>query len=72
MKKFVYYPTPQGFLMISTVHNLLTAKFLAALLLIGLFTKSYWGGHGSFDLTRERCEGNKKKKIKLFRAVLVT
>ena len=39
--------------MISTVHSLLTAKFLAALLLIGLFTKRYGGGHRSFDATRE-------------------
>ena len=59
--------------MIGTVHSLLTAKFLAALLLIGLFTKSYGqGAHRRFDATRETCEGNNKKKIKLFGAVLVT
>ena len=60
-KKFVYYPPPQGFLMISMVHSLLTAKFLEALLLIGLFTKRYWGTHRIFDATRETHEGNKKK-----------
>ena len=61
-KKFVYYPTPYGFLMISTVHNLLTANLLTALLLIGFFTKPYWGAHRSFDATCETREGNKKKK----------
>ena len=55
-------PSPQGFLVISTVHSLLTTKFLAALLLIGLFTKRYRG----FGATRETREGNKKKRIKLF------
>ena len=48
--------------MISTVHSLLTTKRLAALLLIGLFTKRYRG----FEATRETREGNRTKKIKLF------
>ena len=49
-------------LMISTVHNLLTVNLLATLLLIGFFTKPYWGAHRSFDATCETREGNKKKK----------
>ena len=40
----------------------LTAKCLAALLLLGLSTKRYWGTHRSLDATRETHEGNKKKK----------
>ena len=71
-KNFVYYTTPQGCLMISTIHSLLSAKFVAALLLIGLFSKRYWGAHRSFDATRETRQGNKKKIVKLFAAVLVT
>ena len=51
---FVYYPTPQGFLMISTVHSLLKWNFLAPLLFIGLYTKRYWGAHRSFDATRQK------------------
>ena len=53
LKKNFVYPTPQGFLMISTVQSLLKANFSAALLFIGLFTRRYWGGHRSFDATRE-------------------
>ena len=71
-KNFVYYPTPQGFFMMSTVHSLPTAKFLAALLLTGLFTTCYWGAHRSFHETRETRAGNKEKIIKLLEAVLVT
>ena len=60
-KKFVYYPTPQGFLMISIVHRLLRAKFLAALLLIGLFTKSQWGAQVLKQHARHTREIKRKK-----------
>ena len=49
LKKNFVYPSPQGFLMISTVQSLLKANFLTALLFIGFFTGRYWGGHRSFD-----------------------
>ena len=71
-EEFFSYPTSKGFLVISIVQNLLTAKILAALFLIDLFTKRYLGAYRSFDATRETREGKKKKIIKLFGAVLVT